>query len=197
MKVYGLTGGIASGKSVLERMLSESYPVIDADIVSREVVAPGSRGLARVAEVFGSKVLQADGSLDRAVLRNIIAHSEEDQQRLNGILHPLIGNAIMATLNKLAEVGHETAFVSAALMLESGSYKRYDGVILVCSPEETRLARLLQRDDMDETSAKALMARQMPDSEKRKLATVVIENDSDFTELRKRLVKALVSLGVS
>ena len=197
MNVYGLTGGIASGKSVVERMLAETYPVIDADVVAREVVAPGSEGLTRVAEAFGDQVLQADGNLNRTALRHIIAHSKEAQQTLNGILHPMIGASIQDTLTALAQDGNPVAFVSAALMLETGSYKRYDAVLVICSSEETRLARLLGRDDMDEASARALMAKQMPDAQKRELASYVIENNGSFKTLRKRLNKVLAAIKIT
>ncbi len=159
MKIFGLTGGIASGKSAVMEFLQD-YPLIEADDVSREVVGSGSVGLAQISEAFGNAVLHADGSLDRSALRSTIAHSKEAQQRLNLIMHPLIIQTIMARLEELAQAGNPVAFVSAALMLETGSYRKYDGTILVCAPESVRLARLLARDGMEEVTARALMAKQ-------------------------------------
>jgi len=195
MKIFGLTGGIAAGKSAVEAIITERFPVIDADRVSREVVAPGSVGLARVVAAFGEKVLSADGNLDRAAMRERIATDTEAKKKLEAILHPLIAETITSRLAGLGRQGHEAAFVSAALMLETGSYTRYeDGVIVVCAPEETRLARLLARDGMSEASARALMARQMPDHEKRGYATAVIENDGDLETLRRRTLTLLDEL---
>jgi len=195
MKVFGLTGGIASGKSAVMGFLQD-YPLIEADDVSREVVGPGSVGLAQISEAFGNEVLQDDGTLDRAALRRTIAHSKDAQQRLNAIMHPLIIQTIMSRLHDLAEAGHSVAFVSAALMLETGSYRKYDGTLLVCAPESVRLARLLSRDGMEEATARALMAKQWPDEKKRELATVIIENDADLATLEARTKQALVKLEI-
>lgn len=185
MKVVGITGGIASGKSEVERILAQHHPVIDADQTSRQVVAPGSRGLAMVVDAFGKDILQADGALDRAALRTLIASDKTAQQRLNAILHPLIGQTIMGELAQLAAAGTPLAFVSAALMLESGSYKRYDRILLICAPQETRLQRLIARDGMDEELARALMGKQWADDKRRPYAQHIIENDGDLEALRR------------
>lgn len=195
MKTIGLTGGIASGKSAVCRIL-DGYPIVEADLVAREVVEPGQPGLDRVAEAFGSQILLADGRLDRAALRATIANSAEAQKRLNGILHPLIIGDILARIQAFREAGEPLAFVCAALMLETGSYRAYDAVVLVTAPFEVRLARLLQRDGMDETTARNLMARQWSDEEKRRLATVEIRNDSTLEALEQRTWRALAKLGV-
>lgn len=195
MKVIGLTGGIASGKSCVESYLKQRFPVIDADQVAREVVAPGRPGLQRIRDRFGDDILLPDGALNRAALRQRIASDRQAQQDLNGILHPIIIGEIKRQLAELAQT-HEIAFVSAALMLESGSYKNYDGVILVSAPYELRLARVLQRDQMDEASARALMDKQMPDGEKRKLCDVEIINDDTLEALKAKTDAVLADLGV-
>ena len=147
LKVFGITGSIAAGKSEVERLVGAHWPVIDADVVSREVVEPGAEGLTRIVEAFGNDVLDEDGRLNRVGLRNIIAHSKEAQLKLNGIMHPLIIGTIQNRLEAMAQKGQSVAFVSAALMIESGSYKNYnEGVILVTAPDDIRLDRLLQRD---------------------------------------------------
>lgn len=193
-RVIGITGGIASGKTAVENFLA-AFPVINADDVSREVVAPGQPGLAAIVEHFGEEILQADGTLNRKALRRIIARDQAAQQQLNQMLHPRIGAAIQA---KLAALQHEpVVFVSAALMMETGSYQRYDAVILVSAPTEIRLARLLARDQMDVEVAKALMAKQWPDEKKRPLATVEIVNDGDLELLLQRTQAALATLGIS
>jgi len=193
VRAVGITGGIASGKSAVEALLS-AFPVIDADRVSREVVAPGQPGLQAIVDAFGDGVLQEDGQLDRSKLRHWIARDAEAQKRLNSILHPIIGEAIEA---KLAELAKEpVVFVSAALMLETGSYRRYDDVILVTAPESIRLERLMARDGMSQATARQLMAKQWSDSRKREFATVEIVNDSDFATLAARTRAALAELGI-
>lgn len=195
MRVYGLTGSIASGKSAVAALLEAYWPVIDADLVSREVVRLGSEGLAAVVAAFGSEILLEDGSLDRAGLRRRIALDEAARQCLNGIMHPRIAAAVQGRLGDLAAEGHELAIVSAALMLETGSFRNYDRVILVCSPAETRLQRLLARDGMDEASARRLMASQMAEETKRQYTDLVIENDGNLAELRDRTWRLMTSLG--
>lgn len=194
MKVFGITGGIASGKSTVESFL-QPHPIIDADQVSRDVVQPGMPGLEQIRAAFGDAMLLQDGTLNRAALRNRIASDGAAQQQLNHILHPIIIAEIKARLAKLAE-NHAVAFVSAALMMESGSFRNYDGVILVTAPAGVRLARLLERDGMAEASARALMARQMPDEEKRKFCTVEIVNDGDLEALARKTREALARLGI-
>lgn len=196
MRTFGLTGGIASGKSTVAGMLA-AYPHIDADLVSREVVAPGSPGLQKLVAAFGQQILNPEGSLDRARLREKIAASAQVQQQLNAILHPLIIQTIKNRLCELEKAGEPLAFVSAALMMESGSYLNYDGIILVTAPEEVRFQRVLARDGMDPQSARNLMARQWTDEQRRPLATVEIANNSDLKHLRSETVKALIKLGIN
>lgn len=196
MQTIGLTGGIASGKSSVARILNR-YPEIDADQVARRVVEPGSAGLQQVAAAFGPDILLADGNLNRAALRQRIAQDGEAQQRLNGILHPIIIAAIQARLRDLEQAGEEVAFVSAALMLESGSYRNYDAVVLVTAPEEIRLKRLLSRDGMEADLARKLMGRQWTDEKRRPYATVEIVNDGTLQDLEDRTRNALEVLQIS
>lgn len=193
-RVFGITGGIASGKSQVELFLSRFFPVIDADQVAREVVAPGSEGLAAVVAAFGEGVLLANGGLDRGKMRGLISRDREAQLRLNGILHPRIGVTILEKLEALGDA--LPVFVSAALMIESGSYKRYEAVILVTAPLEIRVRRLLVRDGMDEALARQLIEKQMPDEEKRRFATVEVVNDGDLACLESRVRACLQQLKV-
>ncbi len=197
MKVYGLTGSIASGKSTVAELLQLYWPVIDADQVSRDVVRLGSEGLAAVVEAFGEEVLLADGTLDRKRLRLLIATDDMQRKRLNDLMHPRIAVEIKRQLEELSASGHDLAIVSAALMLETGSYRGYDKVILVVSPKASRLLRLLSRDGMDEASAKSLMAKQMPDEQKRSYTDLVIENDGTLAQLAERTWCLMSSLGWS
>ena len=192
MRVIGITGGIASGKSAVEALLG-GFPVIDADKVSREVVEPGQPGLAGIQARFGDEYL-IDGKLNRQKMRQLIAKDQTAQEELNAILHPLIAARIQEKLTALKE--EPVAFVSAALMLETGSYKRYDAVILVSAPLEIRLKRLVQRDGMSRDLARALIEKQWTDAQKRPYATVEIVNDGDLVDLKKRTEAALNQLGI-
>ena len=196
MRTIGLTGGIAGGKSAVSKILA-AIPQVDADEVSRRVVSPGSTGLKQVAEALGQEVIQPDGNLNRAKVREMIATSRETQQTLNGILHPLIIATIKEELAEIEARGEPVGIVSAALMLETGSYKNYGDVILVTAPESVRLQRLIERDGMDENTARALMAKQWPDEKKRPLATVEIVNDGDWDALVQRTRAAWSRLGLS
>ena len=196
MRTIGLTGSIASGKSSVCRIL-DGYDIIEADLVAREVVEPGSPGLARVVEAFGAGILEPDGCLDRSALRTLIANSGAAQQKLNGILHPLIIGEIMTRVETLRTNGAAIVFICAALMLETGSYRAYDTIVLISAPFETRLQRLLQRDGMDETTARNLMARQWPDERKRPLASAEIVNDGNLEELEHNTWHAMAVVGVA
>ena len=195
MRAIGLTGSIASGKSSVCRIL-DAFPIIEADLVAREVVEPGQVGLARVVDAFGPDVLMEDGRLNRSALRTIIANSGEAQQQLNGILHPLIIGEIQARIQRLRDRSEAVVFICAALMLETGSYRNYDTIVLITAPFEKRLRRLLQRDGMDEETARNLMSRQWPDERKRPLATVEIVNDGTLEDLEARTWDAMARLNI-
>ncbi len=196
MLVIGLTGGIAAGKSQVERLIAARYPVIDADVVAREVVAPGQPALADIVAAFGAEVLQPDGALDRAQMRARISNDADARTRLNQLVHPRIYENIEARLAVLAD-SHDAAFVSAALMIETGSFRRYDLILLVTAPHELRLARLTARDNMDPAVARRLMAAQADDDEKRRHADVEIVNDGDFEALVKKTDAAMTALGLA
>ena len=193
MKTVGLTGGIACGKSTVAEMVrARGVPVVDADVVAREVVADGTPGLALVTARFPN-VAGPDG-IDRAALRDLVSRSEEARRDLERILHPLIGERIVRMLADLAQKGTPLAFVEAALMIETGSYRRYDAVVVVAASPDVQLRRLMARDGMREEDARRFIATQMPLEEKRKVATIVIENDGDRAALESevdRLLKAI------
>jgi dephospho-CoA kinase len=188
VKVVGLTGGIATGKSTVGRLLRErGVPVIDADQVARDVVAVGSPGLAKVVERFGREVLLPDGALDRGKLRAIVVRDAEARKDLEAITHPAIREAIGTRLADLAASGVPVAVVEAALMVETGSYRLYDALVVVSCAPETQLRRLVERDGHPEPEARAMIATQLPMAEKEKVATVVIRNDGDLDALRAQL----------
>jgi dephospho-CoA kinase len=183
MRLIGLTGGIATGKSTVARMLAaRGAEVIDADQVAREVVAPGTPGLARIAAAFGPGALLADGGLDRAGMRARIAADPAARATLEGITHPLIAGAIAARIAALADA--RVVVVEAALMVETGSYRMYPDLLVVTTDPAIQRARLLARDG---AGADALIASQLPLAEKERRATWVIRNDGDAGALAREV----------
>ncbi len=188
MRVFGLTGGIACGKSAVAKELRAiGVPVIDADMVAREVVAAGSPGLQALVEHFGKEILTSTGELDRPAMRARISRDPSAKAALDAITHPAIRSAIAARILALAAEGHGFAVVEAALMIESGSHRMYEGVLVVSCAPETQLDRLMKRDGMSEADAKALIATQMPLAEKERAANWVIRNDQDEIALREQV----------
>lgn len=177
MLYVGLTGGIGAGKSAVSRLLSEHGAlVIDADRLARAVVAPGMPGLARVVREFGPDVLRPDGSLDRARLGRLVFGDAAARERLNAIVHPLVAERareIVASAPEDAVVVHEIP-----LLVETGQASDFDLVVVVEAAEHTRLERLVAKG-MSESDARARMAAQAGDAERRAAADVVLANDGD------------------
>ncbi|MBK9366032.1 MAG: dephospho-CoA kinase [Deltaproteobacteria bacterium] len=186
MKTIGLTGGIATGKSTVARILRDELgvPVIDADQVAREIVAPGQPALAEIAARFGPSVLLADGALDRRALGALVMGDPLARQALDGITHPRIRAAIQHHLRRLADEGAPAAAVEAALLVETGAYKLYDALLVVSCAPTTQLQRLMSREKMSEDEARRWVQSQLPLAEKERLGTVVIYNDGDGDTLR-------------
>lgn len=180
MKV-GLTGGIASGKSTVGRIFAElGAHVIDADAVARDVVPPGSPALAEIARVFGNRILNPDGSLDRAALGAIIFADDGRRRTLEGILHPPILEEIDRRTAELERSGHGgTVVVDAALILELGLQVRYDAVVVVWATPEQQEQRLVARDHIPADEARRRIAAQMPLAQKRLRADFVVDNSRD------------------
>jgi len=164
--------------------------VIDADRVAREVVAPGSDGLAAVVEALDEDVLNASGALDRSALRARITQDASDRAALEAVLHPRIHQGIQTALSALAQAGTPLAAVEAALMVETGSYTTYDELwVVICDPA-VQLRRVLARDGMTDESARAFIATQLPMADKAALATELIENDGSMSQLHTVVMKA-------
>lgn len=188
MKTVGLTGGIASGKSTVAGILrSRGVPVIDADAVAREIVAPGQPALVRIVERFGPTVLGPDGTLDRAAMRKRITSDPEARRALEAITHPEILRTILERLSALAAEGTPAAVVEAALMVETGSYRNYPLVVVVTCDPALQLQRVMARDGVNEADARAIVATQLPLAEKERAATHLIRNDSTLAELEARV----------
>ncbi|MFJ6645017.1 dephospho-CoA kinase [Streptomyces sp. NPDC091290] len=186
MLKVGLTGGIGAGKSEVSRLLVEHGAVlIDADRIAREVVAPGTPGLAAVVEAFGEDVLAADGSLDRPKLGSIVFADAERLAVLNSIVHPLVG----ARSRELEEAAADDAVVvhDVPLLTENGLAPLYDLVIVVDAGPATQLDRLIRLRGMTEEDARARMAAQATREQRRAIADIVIDNDVPLEELRRRV----------
>ncbi|MFE1883257.1 dephospho-CoA kinase [Streptomyces diastatochromogenes] len=188
MLKVGLTGGIGAGKSEVSRLLVEHGAVlIDADRIAREVVAPGTPGLAAVVQAFGEEILAADGSLDRPRLGSIVFADPEKLAVLNSIVHPLVG----ARSRELENTATEGAVVihDVPLLTENGLAPLYDLVIVVDASPETQLDRLVRLRGMTDDDARARMAAQATREQRREIADIVIDNDVPLDTLRKRVAE--------
>ena len=193
--LFGLTGGIASGKSaVAARFRARGVPVIDADELAREVVAPGSEGLAEVARAFGNDVLNESGELDRKKVAAIVFANPEDRRRLNGILHPRITMLGFARAQELAARGEALACYEAALIVESGAVDAFRPLVVVSAPEEAQIARAVARDAATETDVRARIRAQMPLAQKVAAADYVIENVGTLADLVARADEVLAAI---
>lgn len=192
MRVLGLTGGIGCGKSTVAALLeARGVPVVDADRLGREVVAPGSDGLREIVASFGAEVLLPDGALDRKGLAARVFVSPDALARLNAITHPRIATLASSRLRALADAGHPLAALEAALLLEAGWDRIADEVVVVTTTPALQLRRLLQRGDVSETDARARIASQLPLAAKEARADHVIRNDGSLSDLEAR-VDALI-----
>ena len=189
MRKVGLTGGIASGKSTVSGMFRElGVPVIDADMIAREVVAPGSRALEAIVDAFGAEILTDEKSLNRARLGEIVFSDLSKKKVLEGILHPEIIAEQDRRLKDLEREGRTpVAIVDAAVMIESGSWKRFDSLVVVDCEESQQISRLRLRNGMNEDEAVRRVDAQMPLSEKVKYADYVIDNRGSIDDTRKQV----------
>ncbi len=178
MRIIGLTGGIATGKSTVAAMLAaRGAAVVDADQIAREVVEPGTPGLAAVVETFGDEVRADDGALDRARLAEIVFADPASRHRLEAITHPLILARIAERVAALAERRPPLIAVDVPLLFEADRRSDFpDGVLLVFADEATQLRRLRARDGLRGEAARRRIAAQLPIDRKRDLATWVIDN---------------------
>ncbi|EDY55153.1 MULTISPECIES: dephospho-CoA kinase [Streptomyces] len=186
MLKVGLTGGIGAGKSEVSKLLVEHGAVlIDADLIAREVVAPGTPGLAAVVDAFGADVLAEDGSLDRPKLGSVVFADPERLAVLNSIVHPLVG----ARSRELEAAAAEDAVVvhDVPLLTENGLAPLYDLVIVVDASPETQLDRLVGLRGMTEQDARARMAAQATRDKRLEIADIVIDNDVPLDGLRHRV----------
>jgi dephospho-CoA kinase len=193
MLKVGLTGGIGAGKSEVSRLLVERGAVlIDADRIAREVVAPGTPGLAAVVDAFGEEVLTADGTLDRPKLGSVVFADPEKLAVLNSIVHPLVGRRSREL--EEAAAGDAVVVHDVPLLTENGLAPLYDVVIVVDASTETQLERLVRLRGMSEQDARARMAAQATREQRRGIADIVIDNDVPLDELERRVEEVWAEL---
>jgi len=185
---YGLTGGIASGKSTVAAMLREhGFPVLEADKVSHALIEAGGAAYEEVIARFGREILDGNGRIDRARLGAVVFADRQKLDQLNGIIHPRVEGEALKQLLELERSGwYPAAFVEAALIFEAGLHKQLDGVVVAwCLPEQ-QLARLIERG-MSKAEARQRIAMQMPVAEKLALATEKIDCSGSMEETRRQV----------
>ncbi len=185
MYVVGLTGGIGSGKSTVANFFQDlGIELVDADLLSREVVNPGTTALQRIAEQFGSDIITAKGELNRHRLREIIFADPAQKDWLETLLHPLIGELIQA---RLANCNSNYCILVSPLLLETRQHELVDRVLVVDASEQTQLARTLHRDESNELTIKAIIASQISREERLKRADDVLENENELALLKGKI----------
>lgn len=188
MLVIGLTGGIASGKSTVAAMLRElGAPIVDADLLAREVVEPGTPALAEIAARFGPDMLDEGGRLDRKRLAARVFADDVARAQLNAITHPRIAEASRAAMGAIRGQGHPVAVYEAALLVENRVHLGLDGLIVVAVSEEEQIARLCRRDGIDADAARARLAAQLPLAAKVTVADWVIDNGRSTEDTRAQV----------
>jgi dephospho-CoA kinase len=197
MLKVGLTGSIAVGKSFVLGVLAElGSHVLDADATAREVVAPGTPGMTAVVAAFGDDIVNSDGRLDRAKLGTIVFADETKRLKLNSILHPFI---IAAQDEQMRQWEKEDpqgiAVVDAALMIESGGYRRFDKLVVVHCRPEVQLARLMVRDGLSREDAAQRIGAQMAQEEKKTYSDFLIDTSEGFDSTRRQTESLFHKLG--
>jgi len=196
MLKVGLTGSIAVGKSFVCDVFRElGCHVLDADKTAREVVEPGTDGLLQVVTEFGKDILTDDGELDRKKLGAIVFADQEKRQLLNSIVHPLVIEAQDRWIKAFQKTDPDgIAVIDAALMIESGGYKRFDKLIVVWCEPAIQLKRLMLRDNLTEIDAKKRIDAQMPQDAKKQFADYLIDTSGGFDETRKQTIDVFQEL---
>lgn len=184
----GLTGSIAVGKSFVVSVFRDlGCHVIDADQIARDVVKKGTKGLASIVQNFGDEILTSTGELDRPKMASIVFADESKRLLLNSIVHPLVFETQDSWLKECEAVDSDgIAIVDAALMIESGGYKRFDRLIVVWCEPDIQLQRLTKRDNLSRADAERRIASQMPQDEKKTFADHLIDTSDGFEYTRKQ-----------
>ncbi len=190
--IIGITGGIGSGKSAVSSILLKlGYPVVDADVIARNVLNRGTAAYDKTVETFGTQILLEDHQINRTYLGEIIFNDASEREKLNAIVHPAVYAAINSEVSRLLRT-HDLVFVDVPLLFENDRADDYDEVWVVNASDTVRIERISKRDHVEAAYALVKINAQMPLEAKVKLATHVIQNDGSLESLEKR-VKAMLN----
>lgn len=195
----GLTGGIATGKSTVSRMLtSRGAALIDADVIARQIMEPGHRVLAAVVERFGQAVLLPDGTLNRKKLGEIVFSHPDERKALDQLTHPAIRAEMKLRMEELeAENPHRLVVADIPLLYESGLESLYEAIMVVYVPRELQLARLMDRDELSRDEAEARLKAQMDIEQKKERADILIDNSRGLEETERQIERFWRDKGLS
>lgn len=192
MKIIGLTGGIGSGKSTVARILQEhGFPIVDADLIAREIVEPGQPALAELAKEFGEDILNADGSLDRGLLASRAFTNKDTTQRLNNITHPRINQRTQELFDEARENGAEAVIYDMPLLIDKGLHKDMDATIVVHAAEHVRLERLTTKRGLDVDDVRRRINAQIDDETRKQHADILLENNGTEEDLTQQIAQAV------
>src|SRR5579859_2374998 len=195
MNVLGLTGGIACGKSTVAKTFEEhNIPNVDADLISRDVVNPGTIGLQLIVNAFGTKFLNEDGTLNRILLGDYVFSNSVAIKQLNDIMLPLIQREAASRIEDLKNQGYSIVIYNAALLCETGNAAKFKPLIVVGCSEEIQLKRLMKRNSLSENDALKRIKAQMPSKQKITYADYVIDTSSTITESKLQTERVIRSI---
>lgn len=190
--IIGLTGSIASGKSTVSKMLEDlGYPIIDADLVARKVVEPGSETLKEIEALFGSEVIREDGTMNREKVGAYIFSDPVKRKQMNDIIHPAIRTEMLRQRSAFMAEGHQTIVMDIPLLFESKLQHFVDKILVVSVTEDNQLSRLMERNGLNEKDARARIGSQLPMSVKEEGADAVIYNNGTIEETAQQLTRIL------
>lgn len=192
MKIIGLTGGIGSGKSTVARSLQKhGFPIVDADLIAREIVEPGQPALAELTKEFGEDILNADGSLDRGLLASRAFTNKDTTQRLNNITHPRINQRTQELFDEARENGAEAVIYDMPLLIDKGLHKDMDATIVVHAAEHVRLERLTTKRGLDADDVRRRINAQIDDETRKQHADILLDNNGTEEDLTKQIAEAV------
>ncbi|MBB6448204.1 dephospho-CoA kinase [Geomicrobium halophilum] len=195
--IIGLTGGIASGKSLLAQYLNDwGFPIVDADVIAREVVEPGKPVYKQLQSFFGEEIFHGDGTLDRKALGRIVFSDQEKRDQLNQMMHPAINEEMMRQKEDLIAQGHKTLVFDIPLLVENGRTNIVDYVLLAYVEEDVQLKRLMERDRSSEEEALSRIRSQMPLEKKRNHADAIVDNSGHRKTSKEQLAHILAEWGI-
>ncbi|MBY6035223.1 dephospho-CoA kinase [Fictibacillus nanhaiensis] len=193
--IIGLTGGIATGKTTASLILSQQgIPVIDADIIAREVVMPGKEAYQKIVSYFGSQIINSDHTLNRTLLGEIIFNDVKKREKLNAIVHPAVRMEMKNQAKHHLDAGQNPVIMDIPLLFESKLTHMVDVTWLIYASPDIQLKRLMERDDFTEKQALSRIHSQLPIDEKKELSDIVIVNNGTKKELEEKLTLQIQNL---